>query len=537
MFAHTAPPRFMSLLILSLVIALAWPATFASAASSRAASDDAAAYSKTTFLVKFRPGTPGTRIAAVNRAEGVTQRANISQIGVRVLNVPKGKTVEAMVARYAKNPNVEFAEVDGLVEATSITPNDPYYATWQSTYMNSISAPEGWALSTGSSGQVVAIVDSGVDMTHPDLKGRFVAGYDFVNGDSDATDDNGHGTLVAGIAVAAGNNAIGVAGVNWSARIMPVKVMSSTGSGAESRVAQGIIWAADNGAAVINLSLGGTTGTTTLKNACDYAASKGAVLVAAAGNDGTASLRYPARFESVIGVGGLQGSVRASWSCYGEGLEVMAPGHYIYATQMGGGYAPCSGTSAATPFVAGLAGLVLGRGADASLAREMLRTSATDMGAVGWDAEFGWGRINIRKALEGDPTVTPAPAPAPAPEPEPTPEPAPAPAPTPAPAPDTTAPTVNITAPSNGAVVSGIAKITASASDQSGIARVEFFIGDTLLGSSTTAPFSTSWDTRKWANGDYVITARATDTAGNVGTASVTASIANGVKAPPGKSK
>ncbi len=96
---------------------------------------------------------------------------------------------------------------------------------------------------------------------------------------------------------------------------------------------------------------------------------------------------------------------------------------------------------------------------------------------------------------------------------------------------------MNITAPSNGAVVSGIAKITASASDQSGIARVEFFVGDTLLGSSTTAPFSTSWDTRKWANGDYVITARATDTAGNVGTASVTASIANGVKAPPGKSK
>lgn len=461
------------------------------------------------LLVKFRDSTPAARMAASHAAAGAREIRTIPRIGVRVVEVPASQAARA-IARYAADPAVAFAEADQPVTA-DLVPNDALYAgQWG---LPAVSAPAGWDLTTGSSAVIVAVLDTGVDATHPDLARRLVAGTDLVNRDTDPADDNGHGTLVAGIVGADSNNGVGVAGVDWNAKLMPVKVLDASGSGYMSTVAEGIVWAADRGAKVINMSLSGTTGTSTLQSACDYAYQKGVVLVAAAGNDGTDAVRYPAAYQSVISVGSLSGDVRSSYSNYGSTLELMAPGGLIYTTQKGGTYVRASGTSMAAPFVSGLAALM--RAVDPALspdrARQVLAATATDLGAAGWDPEYGWGRIDVAKAL----AALGAAAPAPTPEPEPAP--APAPAPEPAPAPDVTAPTVAITSPANGATVSGKVTIAVDARDDTGVTKVEIYANGKLIATLTAAPYKYVWNVRK-ITGSYTLTAKAYDAAGNCGT-------------------
>lgn len=468
------------------------------------------------FLARFRPGAAADAVRSLNAANGVEQLDRIAALDIRVLTVPPGKTVEDMVAIYSRNPNVEFAEAD-LVMSVALTPNDPFY-TYDVTPFGRISAPAGWDVSTGSSAVKLAVIDTGIDFTHPEFAGRTVGGYDFVNLDADPTDDHGHGTLAAGVAAATGNNSIGVAGVNWKTTIMPVKVLDSSGSGFASTIAKGITYAADNGARVLSMSLGGGASSTML-SAVQYAAAKDCVLVAASGNDGLLIDRYPAAYPDVISVGALQGDTIATFSNYGPNVDITAPGVSIYTSSKGGGYAYFSGTSAATPFVAGLAALAIGvaPGRSAALVSRDITSTATDLGSSGWDQYYGWGRIDIAKALAA---AGGGQAPAPT-------EPTPTPAPTPAPAPDTTAPTVSITAPASGSTVSGTYTITALASDGVGVIRVDFYVDSTLLGSDTGAPYSLAWNTAKVANGSHVVTVRAFDGAGNASTAQVTVNVSN----------
>jgi len=521
---------FATLLALSLAIG-----PLASAGASDPRSGDGA-YSPDQILVSFKPGTPAWERAGAHASLGTKAKGRIPQIDVEIVEVPKGRSVEGLVKMYEKNPNVEYAEPDYVVTATALVPNDTSYA-YQKTYMESISAPEGWAISTGSSGITIAILDTGVN-AHTDLSGRLVQGRDIVNGDDDPADDQGHGTMVAGIAAANGNNAMGIAGMDWAARIMPVKVLNASGAGTSSSVAQGITWATDNGANVINMSLGGTTSSTTMKNAADYAYGKGVLLVAAAGNDGTSKIQYPAAYDSVVAVAGLAGDTLATWSCYGEGLELAAPGSRIYTTTANGSYTYASGTSAAAPFVAGLSALVLSVNPSLSPAdvRAILATSASDLGDPGWDVQYGWGRIHVESALQagsGAPAPTPIPEPAPDPEPEPAPDPDPGPEPAPDPEPepvpdsDVTAPSVMITSPSDGAIVSGNALISVSATDDTGVVRVDFYVDGVLIGSSSSAPYSLRWNTRKHADGSYRVEAVAVDGSGNCGGAGVTLTVSN----------
>lgn len=471
------------------------------------------------LLVKFCDSTPAARMAASHAAAGAREIRAIPRIGVRVVEVPASQAGRA-IARYSEDPAVMFAEADQPV-SVDLVPNDALYAgQWG---LPAVSAPTGWDVTTGSSSVTVAVLDTGVDASHPDLARRLAPGTDLVNRDSDPTDDNGHGTLVAGIVGADSNNGIGVAGMDWNARLMPVKVLDASGSGYMSTVAEGVVWAADHGAKVINMSLSGATGTSTLQSACAYAYQKGVVLVAAAGNDGTDAPRYPAAYDSVISVGSLSGDTRSSYSNYGATLELMAPGGLIYTTQKGGSYVRASGTSMAAPFVAGLAALVCS--ADPTAApdrvRQVLAATATDLGATGWDPEYGWGRIDAAKAL----AALGAAAPAPTPEPEPAPAPAPAPEPTPAP--DVTAPTVAITSPSNGATVSSN-KVTVAvdARDDTRVTKVEIYANGKLIATLTTAPYKYVWNVRKLA-GSYTLTAKAYDAAGNCGaSAPVTITIA-----------
>jgi len=284
-----------------------------------------------------------------------------------------------------------------------VYPNDSYYGyQWGLT---KVRAPEAWALSQGQ-GVLIAILDTGTDYTHSDLSGkvRTDIDYDFINNDSDARDDNGHGTHVSGIAAAATNNGIGVAGMGWDASILPVKVLNNSGSGNSALLAAGIYYAADHGARVINMSLGGPYSCPSdLQAAVDYAYSRGVLLVAAAGNrPRIIAPPFPANCTHVLGVAATTSSdTLAGFSNSGNHVSVAAPGDDIYSTLQGGGYGYMDGTSMATPFVAGLAALVYSRFPTYTpdQAASAMLDNAQDLGSTGWDIYYGCGRIDAFQAL------------------------------------------------------------------------------------------------------------------------------------------
>ncbi len=287
---------------------------------------------------------------------------------------------------------------------------DPYF---RSQYdMSIINADAAWRqCSVDASGVTIAIIDTGVDLEHPDLKANLLPGYDFVDNDTVPEDGNGHGTNVAGIAAAA-LNGIGVAGVAPTAKILPVRVLDDSGSGYISDIASGIVYAADR-AQVLNLSLGGPSGSQTLLNAVNYAANtQGRLVVAAAGNCGDSSHlngcsyvnqpMYPAAYSNVMAVAATTSSdERASFSNEGTYVDIAAPGDYIYNTYYGNSYAHQSGTSQAAPHVSGLAALVWAENPDYTAAQVWSRITSTavDLGAAGVDTSFGAGRIDVAAAL------------------------------------------------------------------------------------------------------------------------------------------
>jgi subtilisin family serine protease len=262
-----------------------------------------------------------------------------------------------------------------------------------------------WNITRGSPEVVIAIVDTGINAAHPEFAGRIVPGYDFINKDEDAADDHGHGTHVAGIA-AAGINGVGTVGVCPECKLMPVKVLSASNSGTWGSVSKGILFAVDHGADVINLSLGATISSTALMSAVQYAVSHDVVIVAAAGNLASDLPFYPAAAPGVVGVSGTD-SQDSFWavSNYGDFIDVAAPGSGIYSTYYDlvntSGYAWMSGTSMASPFVAGLAGLIRSQRGDLTAAEtaDLLELTANDLGAVGWDKYYGHGRIDAHAAL------------------------------------------------------------------------------------------------------------------------------------------
>jgi serine protease len=262
-----------------------------------------------------------------------------------------------MVELYRRDPYVEYAEPNYIARAL-FTPNDQYFPLQWNLDNQNLQMQSAWDITKGSSGVVVAVVDTGVAYENytqsslfggtkqyfkaPDLANTtFVAGYDYVNRDTHPNDDEGHGTHVAGTIAQSTNNAIGVAGIAHNTSIMPVKVLAADGSGTYANVSSGIRWAADNGAKVINLSLGGSSGSSTLLNALQYAYNKGVTIVCAAGNDGASSLSYPAAYDQYcIAVGATRLDQQRAWySNYGNSLDVVAPGGDNGVDQNGDSYA------------------------------------------------------------------------------------------------------------------------------------------------------------------------------------------------------
>ncbi|GBG12174.1 peptidase S8 [Paenibacillus agaridevorans] len=331
---------------------------------------------------------------------------SIQQIGDTYVFRSKTLETEGLMQYFKANWKPEYTEPHYLyltnetTEAT-IVPNDTLYSQYQWN-LPSIQAEHGWTVSKGDEGVIIAVLDTGVQSNHPDLKDKLIKGTNIVNTGSDPDDDVGHGTHVAGIIGASVNNGEGVAGVSWYNKIMPVKVLDSSGAGSTYSVAQGIIWAVDNGAKVINMSLGNYAQADFLHDAIKYAYERDVVLIAASGNDNTERPGYPAAYPEVFAVAATDNNKgKASFSNYGDYIDVAAPGDSIASTYPGSQYAALSGTSMASPHVAALAGLIRSVNPDLSNEEvmEIMRVSAKDLGAEGKDNYFGYGEIDLDKAL------------------------------------------------------------------------------------------------------------------------------------------
>jgi thermitase len=268
----------------------------------------------------------------------------------------KSQSTERLVSYFKDNPNVEYVEPHYIYIPNEV--NDTYYQSYQWN-LPAVGTEDGWNITRGSKNIKIAVVDTGVDLDHPDLKGRLIDGFNALDHNSPPDDDNGHGTHVAGIIASDTNNGKGVAGITWYNPIIPVKVMNAKGHGGSFDVAQGIRWAVDHGANVINLSLGNYQNSSVMKDAVNYALKKDVVVVSAAGNDNTNQTSYPAAYNGVLGVAAVDSTGnRANFSNYGDYVDVAAPGVDIPSTYSNGRYAALSGTSMAAPHVTALAGLI-----------------------------------------------------------------------------------------------------------------------------------------------------------------------------------
>jgi thermitase len=373
--------------------------------------------------------------------------------------------IEKAIADYTKTGKFDYVEPDFIGEGggkeicpPNVIPNDANFANqWSlrnsgsfslSTAVagNDMKAVDAWDVTTGSSSVIVCIIDSGAKLDHPDFAGRIwqntkeiagngkdddangkiddVQGWDFAYNDNDPTDDHGHGTNVAGIIGANGNNSIGYAGIDWNCKLMIIKGLKNDNTGQYSWWESAVYYAADNGAKVINMSLVGSANSASLEAAINYAWNKGCIVVACMGNDNTSALRYPAAFANLIAVGSVNPDGKTSipffWgatsgSNYGSFIDVCAPGNYIFGLKFDSNINYNSywgGTSQATPHVAGLASLMLAKNPKLTPTqiKDLIQKGCDDQTGepaydlAGFDNHFGWGRINAKKTLGLVPT-------------------------------------------------------------------------------------------------------------------------------------
>ncbi len=380
-------------------------------------------YHKNEVVVKFRKQPTPLQLAQIQRDIHCLET---KKIGNTYVFRSRYFTAKQMMD-YFKRWGIEYVEPHFLYltnetaarnaagdadGANGETPNDVLFQRYQWN-LPITKTLQGWHLGKGSENVKVAVIDTGVDLNHEDLQGHLLKGVNFVDENEAPQDDVGHGTHVAGVISALVNNVDGVAGMTWYNRIIPVKVLDQTGAGSTYTVAKGIIWAVDHGAKVINMSLGNYVDAEFLHDAVKYAFDRDVVLIAASGNDNTDKPGYPAAYPEVFAVSATDWHrERASFSNYGDYIDVTAPGVNIASTFMNNQYAALSGTSMASPHVTALAALI--RSANPKLKNteimDIMRQTAIDLGAKGKDPYYGYGQIDVVKALQyaRQPALSPA---------------------------------------------------------------------------------------------------------------------------------
>jgi thermitase len=470
------------------------------------------------ILVRFKT-TPGQDLLGqLNTAFGAKAVGTIDKIRVTHLQTSPEAGL-ALLEHLRKRSDVEFAEFDSLVQAIqTFVPNDVYYSTPYSSshYGNTaqwgpaaVSAPTAWGITLGSPSIVIAIVDTGVDDTHPDLASKIVGEYTYVG--RSAKDGFGHGTHVAGIAAADTNNDLGVAGMCPNCGILSVKVLNDQGSGYMSDVASGITYAASHGARVISLSLGGSSRSETLHSALDFAIANNALPVCAMGNDGSSSnTPEPAYWQDCLSVIATDpNGAKASFSNYGVTADVAAPGVAILSTMptypvtltttygYSMNYDALSGTSMATPMVAGIAGLVLSQNPSLTPTQVAGIIEASSGDGVSWNQNLAFGVVNAYNAVSSAIHS------------------------------DYVAPVVNMVSPIEGATVSGLVTVQAAPTDNTTVHHVDIVQNGTrfmqvLTGASTTGKhgggipaWTVSWPSTTLFNSSITLSAFAVDVFGN----------------------
>lgn len=457
------------------------------------------------LLVGFKAGVPESQADAV--VQGLRgSHKQIPGTSVKVVSLPPNANENAFANAFKNLPEVDFVEFDEIVPVSAtVTPNDPGYATWQS-YLSQMSAPAAWSSTTGSHSVVIAIIDTGVDGTHEDLASKMVAGWNIYGNNSDTSDVYGHGTSVAGAAAAATNNGKGGAGVCWQCPIMPIRISDTKGNASYSNMASGITWAASHGAKVANLSYEASA-SSTVAQAAQAFVNAGGVLTVAAGNEGI--FISSADSPSIVTVGGVTSANSLySWSNYGNVLDLVAPG-CVYTTMLGNTYGAGCGTSFAAPLVAGVAALMFSANPSLTPASVigMLKQSADDLGAAGWDTYFGSGIVDasraVTQALAGSTSG------------------------------GGTGPSVSINTPAPNTTVYGSVNTTASASDPTGISSVTLLVDGGLLCTVIASPYSCSWNSGNYANGSHSVSATARNIAGISNTTTETVNVSNNTDVTP----
>jgi subtilisin family serine protease len=495
---HTMKSIHSSLRILPMLVAGALAATAAIAAPAQDGG-----YARHRILVEARPGLSDAALDRILKEHGGKKR-KIGQSRLHVVDLPANASEVAVVAQLQRRPELKFAELDRVVPA-AMAVNDPYAGSeW---HLTKIGAQTAWDSSMGR-GVTVAVLDSGVNVNHPDLKDHLVPGYNVYDGNTDLTDVCGHGTAVAGTAAATSNNATGVAGVAGAASIMPLRIAYSDSAGCHayfSTIASGITYAADHGARIANISYVGIAGSSSVLSAARYMNSKGGLVFVSAGNNNIDENVTPD--PSLVVVSATDANdAKASFSSWGSFVTISAPGTYIWTTNNSLGYSQWNGTSFAAPVTAGVAALMMAARPDLSgdQIQSLLYSTSVDLGAAGRDPVFGYGRVDAAAALRATMAYQSQV--------------------------DTTAPVAAIAAPLANSSVSGLVGVTVNASDNVGVARVDLKVNGTVVATDASAPYTFSWDSTGTANGMASIVAVAYDAAGNAGTsATVAVNVANQV--------
>jgi len=446
-------------LLLGLVPALSSAAPASRQAEARQHSiafDLSAPHTAGKVLVKFRPAaisdaayraeraiseqhspTTAANLNPASSLHALSQAANLRDLltsvgaqdarllwagsGTYALQVGANADLAGVLQTLQANPAVEYAEPDyrytlsGKVaaplqgpaaapNAAAVTPNDPIYG--QQWYIQQTLVDQAWGITTGSDAVLVAVIDTGVSTDHPDLSGKIVGGYNFVDRNNNYTDRDGHGTLCAGIIGANGNNGTGTAGISWGVKILALKALTEQGGSSED-IADAIRYAADKGARVANLSLGGPQRSQAMGDAVQYADSKGMLVVAASGNDPSGKPSYPAGFDQALAVGATaRGDTFTGFSSFGPYVDISSPGVGMWGPSVDSSgrnnYIAENGTSFSSPTVVGIAALMLSvnPGLTNKQMFTILENSADDIGTAGWDEHYGRGRVNALKAVQ-----------------------------------------------------------------------------------------------------------------------------------------
>jgi len=457
-------------------------------------------------LVKFREGVSMSVAHQALLNEGGTTQRTLRGLSTKVVAVPVGR--EAIIAdRLRASDAVEYAEVDGYATPAQVIPDDPWYAgggpgcaQWP---LIKIGCPAAWSMTTGSASVTLAVIDTGVDDVHEDLRDKITPGYNFGSNNSNTFDTAGHGTIVAGTAAAHADNSMGVASVAWGVRIMPIRVTDANGNAPFSNFVEALSYARSHGVKVANISWTPMWASSAVLDAARSFRQAGGLVVVAAGNNGY-QYNY-SDFADLLVVGATDGNdLYTSYSNYGNLIDIVAPGStFTTGSTLGSQiYGNASGTSVATPYVSGAAALLwsLDPNLTPSQVEGFLESSARDLGPNGFDIHYGWGRLDVSAALTAAGGSTGG---------------------------DVTPPVVDILSPNDGATVGGTINVSADATDNVGVVEVRLMIDGSVVATDTTAPYILEWNTTSWSNGQHSLRVRALDAAGNSGDDVITVNISN----------